>query len=314
MSSNGAQSGRRLSVVKYPWHTGHDYELSKLNHDLHFLSSTPRRWDERARPIPDDIGWITSYGNGEHFDAMILHVDQWTYHEVSKRALFLEHRNRFQGPKIVVNHGCNMVDGCSSEAMRQLVGDCVMVCNSTTAKELWGMEDSHFIRHGMSPEEWPQTDYANNNIVLVSPYSKLHQAYRNVSVVDWAEKYVPVTWVGRDKKFRNFEAYKHFLASSSVFFQPSFASPNPRARTEAMLCGVAIVTTNKHGEDEFIENEVNGFASNDMSELVRYLQHLHERPEVARRIGRAGRATAQSVFHIDRFRAQWDAVLSEIVY
>lgn len=314
MSNEGwNRSGRSLALVKYPWHTGHDYELSKLHHNFYFLASTPRVWDEKARPIPDDIKWITSYGNGGDFDAMILHVDQWTHHEVSKRGLFLEHRSRFQGPKIVINHGCNMVDGCSSETMQELVRECAMVCNSTTAKELWDVDNSHFILHGMTPEEWPQTDYANSNVVVVAPFSKLHQAYRNVGLIHWAERYVPITWIGRDKKFRTFEAYKHFLASSSVFLQPSFASPNPRSRTEAMLCGLAIVTTNSHGEEEFIRNGVNGFASNDSDELVHYLSYLHERPEVARRIGRAGRETAQKYFHIDRFRAQWDVVLSEVV-
>lgn len=305
--------GEKLRIVKYPWHTGHDYELSKLRHDLCFLSSTPRRWSQRSRPIPDNIEWISSYGDGSAFDSMILHLDQWSYHEVSKRGLFLQHRDRFPGPKIVINHGCNMLDGCSSKTMRDLVDGCYMVCNSRTALDLWNVPNSRFILHGMSPEEWPQTDYAHNNVVVAAPDSRLHRAYRNIDAIERAQRRVPVTWIGRDKKFRTFEAYRHFLASSTAFFQPSFASPNPRSRTEAMLCGLVVITTGFHGEEEFITHGVNGFVSNDMEELLDCLDYVHSKPDEARRVGRAGRETAQSFFHIDRFLREWDMLLKEVM-
>jgi glycosyltransferase involved in cell wall biosynthesis len=96
-------------------------------------------------------------------------------------------------------------------------------------------------------------------------------------------------------------------------FNPCYASPNPRARTEAMLCGLAIVTTNSHGESEYIQNGVNGYASNNIRELYEYLEFLYHNPKEVRRIGKAGRETAQKVFHIDRFIAQWQEVLGKVI-
>lgn len=305
---------RRLRILKYPWHTAHDYELAKLPHDFFYVSSTHRRWATHQRPVPQNITWIPSAHDVEA-DVAILHLDQWTFHEPAKRYLFTRMRDTFKGPKIAINHGSNMVDGCSREELLKLLGDDVlMVCNSRTAQQLWDVPRSRFVRHGMTPEEWAPTDYARQEVTIVQAHGKIHAACRNLDGVAEIERHVqPVMWIGRDKLFDSFKKYRHYLQSASVFLQPSYASANPRSRTEAMLTGLAVVTTNSHGEDEYIDNGVNGFASNDLGELIEALQFLLANPEDARRIGRAGRATAQDVFHIDRFVDQWQHVLAEVV-
>jgi glycosyltransferase involved in cell wall biosynthesis len=304
---------RRLRILKYPWHTAHDYELSKLEHDFLYLSCTPRRWATEQRPVPSNIQWVPRQ-DARKTDLMILHVDQWTWNEPSKRFLFLRFRDGYAGPKIVINHGCNLVDGMDAGQLRELLGDDVfMVANSSTAAELWGYPRSRFIRHGMSPEEWPQTDYARHEVIVVQAHGRIHAAYRNHDGVKRIEETVPLRWVGRDIRFDSFNKYRHFLQSSSIFLQPSHASPNPRSRTEAMLSGLAVVTTNTHGEDEYIENGVNGFCSNDEEELADFLQWLLRNPERTREIGRQGRETAQQVFHIDNFVDQWHTLLAEVM-
>ena len=303
---------RRLKILKYPWHTAHDYELAKLHHDFFYVASTSRRWATAQRPVPPNITWIPSLEDVDA-DVAILHVDQWSLQEPAKRHLFLRFRDGFSGPKIVINHGSNMVDGCTSEQMAELVSGCTMVCNSATAQQLWNVQGSRFIRHGMSPEEWAPTDYARHEVIVVQAYGRVHAEVRNVAGVERLAERVPITWIGRDRTFDSFNKYRHFLQSCSIFLQPSFASANPRSRTEAMLTGLAIVTTNAHGEDEYIRNGINGFASNDLDELGDFLEYLLRHPDDTRRIGEAGRRTAQQVFHIDRFKAQWDALLAEVV-
>jgi hypothetical protein len=303
---------RRLRLLKYPWHTPHDYELAKLPHDFVYLSGTHRRWATHQRPIPQNLTWAPTHLDTET-DAMILHLDQWALQEPAKRFLFLRYRDAYAGPKIVINHGCNMVDGCSSEAVRSLVDGCTMVSNSPTAHQLWDVPGSRWIRHGMTPAEWPSTDYARNEVLIVQYHGRTHSAFRNTAGVAEIEKKVKVRWVGRDVRFQSFDQYRHYLQGSSIFLQPSYASPNPRARTEAMLTGLAIVTTNSHGEDEYIVNGVNGFATNDQGEMVEFLQYLLKNPSRARKIGEAGRTTAQQVFHIDRFVEQWQALLADVV-
>ena len=231
----------------------------------------------------------------------------------SAEAIKLKPIQNSADPKIVINHGCNIVDGFSSKICRDLVDGCWMVCNSTTALQRWDVPRSRFIRHGMSPEEWPSTDYGHNNIVIIQSFSQRHKAYRNVDGIARAEQTVDFVWVGRDVRFESFEAYRHFLGHCSIYFNPSYASPNPRARTEAMLSGLAVVTTNSHGEDEYITTGVNGFASNDFDELIEALVYLRNNPNEAKRIGQAGRRTAREIFHIDRYIEQWNDLLEEVL-
>lgn len=302
---------RRYRILNYPWHTGQDYELVKLPHDFFFLSSTPRRWATVHRPVPPQIRWVPAH-TSEETDVMILHLDQWSHDEISKRALFLKYKALYSGPKIVVNHGCNMVDGCSSETMRELVEGCLMVCNSCTAQDLWAVQPSVFIRHGMSPEEWPSTDYRNHNIVVTQPFGR-HPEVRNFEGIKRAERRLPITAIGRDRKFSCFDDYRRFLQTSSIFLQPSYASANPRARTEAMLSGLAIVTTASQGEEEYIKNGENGFCSNDFDELIDFLNYLYKNPARAQQIGQEGRRFAHNFFHIDRYLEQWNSLLNDYV-
>jgi len=301
---------RRYRILKYPWHTAHDYELAKLPHDFYYLTNTPRTWNTTHRPVPSNIHWVGSVAQAAT-DVMILHVDQWTFQEPAKRYLFLSQKQAYPGPKIVINHGCNLVDGCSSETMRCMVEDCQVVCNSSTALQLWGIPGSRYIRHGLDPDEWPPTSYGRSDVLVVQAHSSIHGAYRNYEGVARAEERVKITWVDRDVRFDSFNKYRHYLQSCSIFFQPSYASPNPRSRTEAMLTGLAIVTTNSHGEEEYIANGVNGFCSNDFDELIEFLIYLESHPNQVRKIGQKGRETAQQVFHIDRFIEQWNALLSD---
>lgn len=299
---------RRYRILKYPWHTAHDYELAKMPHDFFFLASTHREWATSQRPVPPSVTWVDSVDT-EPTDVMILHLDQWAFQEPAKRFLYLQYRDAYPGPKVVINHGSNMADGMSSDVLSDLLDGAFMVCNSESARQLWDYPRSRYVRHGMSVDEWPMTNYGNHNIVVIQPHSTLHAATRNLDTIALVERYLPIVWIGRDKRFRNFEQYRHYLGTSSIYFNPSYASANPRARTEAMLSGLAVVTTNANGESEYIENGVNGFASNDPAELVEYLVALYEDPDLVRRIGAAGRETARDCFNYAQFVDQWNDVL-----
>ena len=307
-----ADPERRLQILTYAWHAAYDDALTKLAHRFFYLAAAPREWNTEIRPLPKTISWIPDWRVAKT-DLMILHVDQWTFQESAMRFHFLHWKEYYPGPKVVINHGCNLVDGCSSERMAQLVEGCFMVCGSTTAQRLWNIPRSRVIVNGMNPADWPETNYSRHDVIVVQPFASRHERYRNNALVERAERKVDISWVGRDKKFDAFPKYRHYLRSSSIFFNPSFGSPNPRARTEAMLTGLAVVTTNQHGEDAYIQNGVNGFCSNDPKELVEFLVYLKANPAKAKEIGRAGRKTAQEIFHVSQFAAQWNQLLNEVV-
>ncbi len=304
---------KRLRIGKIPWHTGHDYELTKMPVDFLLAGDKHRRWATSQRPVPDNVTFVTSDALAE-CDLLITHVDQWIFQEIDKLSVF-KRSLEYDVPTVIINHGCNMVDGCTSEEMRQLVKGHFVICNSSTAHAGWGIEGSIYIHHGMSPEEWPQTNYGRQNIICTQTFSKIHSLYRNNDAIVAFEALtgIKVDWVGRDYKFDTFDKYRAFLSRSSIYFSPSFASPNPRARTEAMLCGLVPVTTNAHGESEYIENGVNGYCSNDLDELFQHLVRLKNDHDECVRLGTAARETAHKLFNSKRFVGEWRGVLEKMI-
>jgi glycosyltransferase involved in cell wall biosynthesis len=165
----------------------------------------------------------------------------------------------------------------------------------------------------LAPDEWPQTNYSRGNVVAFEPPS--HRSYYNADAVDGLVEHlrIKVTRLDGGRKFQSFDAYRTFLASSAIFFNPSYAAPNLQAMIEAQLCGLVVVTTNSHDEMAYIQNGENGFTSNNMEELYAFVEFLLRNPKELRRIGANGRRTAQSFFHTDRFVAEWNRLLIETV-
>jgi hypothetical protein len=288
--------------------TAYSYELAKLPHEVHVLGNRHIVWDSACRPLPDALR--VSFGlDNIAADVLILGVDQWTFQEIDKRLLFLHLRDAFSGPKIVVNHGSNMVGGCSSEIMRGLVQDNYMVCESAAAMIQWDVDRSCVIPRGLTQAEWPQTDHSRRNVIAFDPHN--HPEYHNRKALDaLAQRLgIKVTRLGRTRRATSFDSYRAFLASSAIFFNASYAAPNPQAMLEAWHCGLAVVTTDSNGESDYIVNGENGFASHDMDELYAYVEQLLRNPREIRRIGANGRLSAERLFNTERFVAAWDSLL-----
>src|SRR5262245_46199739 len=203
----GRRFSRRLTVAICPGTTAYDYELAKLPHDIVLLGNTHERWDHAVRPLSGKIR--VAHGLAEAgADILILSIDQWSYEEIERRLLFLGLRDRFRGPKIIVNHGCNMVDGCSSEMMRQLVGDNIMIVRTETALELWNVERARVVRPGLTASEWPSTDYSRGNVVVPQPWA--HAEFYNTQAAAELVKQVDkkVNFLGRGRPAANFDMHR----------------------------------------------------------------------------------------------------------
>src|SRR5262245_37779301 len=137
VSSTQLGNRSRLRIGKIPWHTGHDYELAKIPADFLVAGDTHRRWAYSQRPVPPNVTFVTSEALND-VDLLIAHVDQWILQEIDKLTLF-QKTLRLDVPTIVINHGCNTVDGCSSPEMQRLVGNRLVVCNSSTAHSAWAI-------------------------------------------------------------------------------------------------------------------------------------------------------------------------------
>ena len=263
-------------------------------------------------------------------------------------ALFRELRRELRIPVIGLCHGTvpfhgqfdvrherpDLVIAPNEAARRQLVdfvGDMPVVCNSHQANAEWQFTNSRVIWHGFDPAEYPRTR-ATRGAITITPGISRRPHYCGYYLFEKATAGVECDVLGDDmprsvkvprpphvpvernvfahQRFRN---YVDLIREYSVFFNPTLLSPMPRCRAEAMLCGLALVTTPNHDASMFVRDGVNGFCSSDPAEIRERLKYLTANREAARKLGDAGRETAVREFHIDRYLAEWRELIAKVV-
>lgn len=329
---------KKLKVFGVPWHVGHQHELVKLpffeSYDL--LINPYRTWGESHRPLNPKFKWVTHFEKGK-YDLAILHVDQQSIYDpdkgdrIHKGKLFMEVRQAIGNdcPIIVINHMTPFHDKYESpyvvDFIKKMTEGTFMIVNSHEAAKQWGW--GHAVIHGMDIEEWYDLPKEPRCVTVLSP-AGMEKAYRRI-FLHTVKRYldemnVPFVWVGVDRKFGSFEEYKEFVGRSLVFFMPTWQSPMPRARTEAMLSGACVVTTPYHDATSFIKDGENGFLTSRFvikdprimdnprftADLIKRL--VIDEPDLALKIGKEGRKTARELFNHDNFVRQWKEVLEKI--
>ena len=92
------------------------------------------------------------------------------------------------------------------------------------------------------------------------------------------------------------------LAEVAVSVLPSLSEGLPNAVLESMAAGVPVVATRVGGVPEAVEDGASGILvpPGDGAALARAIGMLLEKPDLARRLGRAGRERAEGSFSLDR--------------
>ncbi|MDA8240171.1 MAG: glycosyltransferase [Nitrospiraceae bacterium] len=208
------------------------------------------------------------------------------------------------------------------------VGHTLVITNSFQAQREWGFKKSKVIWQGFDPMEFPVTTY-NRGILTLGKAMKERPHYRGYHLfqevfANFPGEFMPESYLVPEPseayrkntnayartRFRN---YVDNIRQYSIYFNPTLRSPMPRARGEAMMCGLVTVSANNHDVDMFIKNGVNGFYSNDPYELRKYLLFLLRNPDKCRQIGMKGRITAMDIFNHDRYLKAWEETISEIL-
>lgn len=321
---------RKIKIFGAVNHVGNQYEMLKLAQkypvEFYYLENNVRRWSRfSARPIPDNLNWVTHYEPGK-YDLAILHVDQQhTDPKIGKGQLYRALNETITDiPKMVINHGTPMWDEFFTEdmvinggeiqtprgtkrmiGMRELIGDNFMVVNSYESVERWGW--GYPLIHGMQPDEWLDLPKEPRVVVSLSP-GGLDKYYNRQLLTAIKTEVKERTGLDVIHITVNYEAkdwldYRQVLGSSLLYINMTKDSPMPRSRTEAMLSGCCVLSSPYHGAEDFIEHGVNGFIMPDnplsYAKAVQTLVNDCYGDAVA--IGQRGKATAQKYFNLDRY-------------
>jgi len=270
------------------------------------------------------VTWVPYYEPGK-YDAAILHLDQdcvIPYELRARKGVVYRQMNEVirDIPKIVIMHGAPYSPEALDrddiiERVKAQVGDNYMVVNSHRAAEEWGW--GKVIIHGMSANEWFDLPKEPRVVTVLSPRG-MPAYYDRPFLADvrtaLAGRDIMHCHIGVEWKARSWEEYRRFLGSSLLYFNPTFESPMPRARTEAMLSGCCVLTTPHHDADTFIEHGVNGhLVSRNPAEVASLVEYLLSHPGEAIAIGRKGRETALQLFDWQRYANEWEAYLQFVL-
>ena len=311
-----------------------------------------RAWDFGQRPLPNNVvfrPWRAI--DAKQFDLAILHFDENVLAPANTNgalgpdwgAAFRFFMENVRLPKIAICHGTPQFHGqydvnyrgedllqvieTTRQELVNYIGDTVVVCNSHQAAKEWGFRRSRVIWHGFDPEEFPAALYERGILSPLGPAVMSRPHYRGYFLYqkvfeNFPREFAPSTLAVREPggwRFGNayarakFKNYVNEIRGYSVYFNPTLRSPMPRARGEAMMCGLVTVNANNHDVERFVRNGVNGFYSNNADELREYLLYLMRNPDAARRIGTEGRKTAIAAFHISRYLAEWQSLIRMVI-
>lgn len=333
----------KYQIACTTWHVMHYWDLFnvlKEHADFYLIDNTARSWrDPRflaARPIPENANFVPFYESGK-YDFALLNVDQQCLNpEMGKHKIYSELNRAIQDiPKVVINHGSpvwpeyfkheDMTDEDAKvvcrQAMVDLIGKNKMIVNSYYAAKDWGF--GHPIWHGLDANEWISDMPKEPRVVTALSAGGLDMYYNRSCMSDLLHEveqgsgYV-VQWARisvNAKTDTSPDAYKKFLGKALIYVDTSFETPMNRARTEAMLSGCCIVQVKgAHDLERFaVDGENIVLVPNNPTQIAAKIAWLLKHPDIAKKIGMAGRETAIKLFNRARYRDDWLKFIKEEV-
>jgi hypothetical protein len=208
--------------------------------------------------------------------------------------------------------------------LRESLAHATVVVNSHEGSREWAFGRSKVIWHGYDPQEFQVGSYdldviSHGTDAFRPHYRGTHQLREvlgrldpEITVSTHAHRRdIPVpTFDPRYPEF-SFQRWLAHLGRHKIYLNTTLRSPMPRSRTEAMLCGVILVSLDNHDVSRFINPGINGFHSSSTEELADFCNFVCKNPPARERLSTAARATAVDLFNHDRFLTEWIELIEQ---
>lgn len=204
-----------------------------------------------------------------------------------------------------------------TEQVRRLRGN-VNVFLSEFSREAWGWEgDYKIVGPGIDDNIFvPKWYNEKHNIILSVVNDWINRdAFCGFRLWQQVTKDLPVFVLGDtpglSKAAKNTQELIDTYQSCKIFLNTSLVSTAPFTLLEAMACGMAVVTTATSMIPQIVQNGVNGFCTNDPTELRKYCRMLLEDNDLCQRLGREARRTIEERYSFRQMAANWNKVFYE---
>ena len=310
-----------LNILTFPTHERYETGLAKTGHNFYaYRAEGIKDWNTNYGKIPDNYLLLNSTKKERqvplHLDFdLVLSQNKFGQFQIASQIA-----NTLHLPLVSLEHTLPMPHwtGEVLSSIRDMRGD-VNLFISEYSLSRWGWEDRNdtfVIHHGIDTELFkPSKDERENHALSVvndwinRDWCCGFRIWQNV--IKNFPHYVIGDTPGLSQPASSTEELALSYAKSRIFLNTSTISPVPTALLEAMSSGCAVVTTETCMIPEIIKNGVNGFMSNDESELREYLATLLNDEELAIKMGEQARKTILENFSEEVFVDNWNIFLNK---
>ncbi len=307
----------RLNILTVPSHERYETQLCKTGHNFFAIDFTEgKKWETKSAPLPKNYYILPTDQLTTHIDYDIILIHDKKMYELGENLI-----KKIKAPLIILEHQQPMSDLFGEQYVsdyRNKVGD-VNVFVTDVGQKSWGIKNNSLvINHSIDYKLFNDRRSERKNSVLsvVNDFAQRDYALNFKGwqrVTDGLDVELIGYNDGLSEQASSVTDLVETYNSHSIFFNSSTRSSMPMTILEAMSCGCAVVSTATCAIPELITHGVDGYISNDESELRGYIEKLLSNPEEARKMGAKARASVQEKFSEKDFITKWNRVFNACV-
>jgi len=305
---------KQLRIMDYYSHQGNQVELFKTGHTfcLSGLNGRPADWNEKHRPLGKNVILAEeSKMNRMKFDVIMIRSS------LNQKRYMPFLRNGAKGVAVVqtttpfpIHPVVKHVVWNSADVMKRHSG-------------FYKGKKHYYIPHGFDPDEFKNLEIERNDKILtVANVFKSRAQFTGYALWEWMKDNTDdicdvVGHGNEDMKMGvrcadTFNELVHIYNSYGVYFNPTNSSAMPRARAEAAMCGMPIVSTDNFDIGSYFKNGQDGIITNDRDELLRGVKELLESEQMRQDFSGRAREIAIKHFHIKDHIDRWNYLFGSI--
>lgn len=291
--------GEKLNVLLMNESEEFQCSLAKTNHNLYVLQHPQvRSWDIKIRQCPNNIFVLPKADINKQIYKnlsidIVLCQNRYTNYQILSSIA-----SALGCPLICVEHNYPNTE-CNEFLTRNLADQPsnLNIFSSTSCRDIWGI-DGKIIQPGIDTDYFNEWDGIVPKALIIA--DNYNQKHRGFEIFQQLCSKFPIALFGNNgNNSQPPKSMKHYLQlyrEHRLFVNTSTWDCNNIRMLEAMAVGCPIITTNTGNHGEIIQNNVNGFITNNIDEMIQHANKLLNDRQFAEKIGKNARQTA-----IDRF-------------
>lgn len=310
---------RRLRILTWHVHGNYLYYLTQVPHDFYLVTDAGRSTHHSGRsgilPWGDNVHEAPADALQQMAFDLVLYQSRDTWDDDRQRLLSSAQRRL---PSLYLEHDPPQQHPTDTRHWAADAADWLVHVTPFNAL-MWdnGATPVRVIDHGVKLLQSARYSGQRERGIVVVNNLDLRGRRLGHDVYDAVAAQVPLSLVGMgssrcggDGEVPNLELPAH-MAEHRFFFHPIRYTSLGLALIEAMMVGLPVVGLATTELVTVIRNGENGFIDTRVDRLVDAMQRLLRDPTLARDIGERGRQSALERFSIERFVADWLALLRE---